>query len=45
MTAYEHPETDKMLSRVFNLAMSNHTTLIMKKILDIYEGSWFQRVS
>lgn len=45
MTAYEYPETDQMFSRVFNLAMSNHTTLIKKKILDIYEGSWLQRVS
>ncbi|KAK9270315.1 hypothetical protein L1049_025893 [Liquidambar formosana] len=29
---------DERFKRVFNQAMSNHTTLIMKKILDVYKG-------
>uniref|UniRef100_A0A2N9F5J4 caffeate O-methyltransferase n=1 Tax=Fagus sylvatica TaxID=28930 RepID=A0A2N9F5J4_FAGSY len=38
MTAFEYPATDKRFNRVFNQAMSNHTTLIMKKIVDVYKG-------
>ncbi|XP_057973991.1 caffeic acid 3-O-methyltransferase-like isoform X2 [Malania oleifera] len=38
MTAFEYPATDPRFNRVFNQAMSNHTTLIMKKILDAYRG-------
>lgn len=38
MTAFEYPGTDHRFNRVFNQAMSNHTTLIMKKILDVYKG-------
>ncbi|CAK7346897.1 unnamed protein product [Dovyalis caffra] len=38
MTAFEYPGTDQRFNSVFNQAMSSHTTLIMKKILDIYKG-------
>ncbi|KAL4596228.1 hypothetical protein ACB092_12G149300 [Castanea dentata] len=38
MTAFEYSGTDQRYNRVFNLGMSNHTTLIMKKILDVYKG-------
>ena len=38
MTAFEYPGTDQRFNRVFNEAMSNHTTLIMKRILEIYKG-------
>ncbi|XP_022748783.1 caffeic acid 3-O-methyltransferase-like [Durio zibethinus] len=38
MTAFEYPGTDQRFNRVFNQAMSNHTTLIMKKVLDVYKG-------
>lgn len=38
MTAFEYPETDERYNRVFNQAMSNHTTLILKKIFDVYKG-------
>ena len=38
MTAFEYPGTDQRFNRLFNEAMSNHTTLIMKKILDVYKG-------
>ncbi|XP_018817142.1 caffeic acid 3-O-methyltransferase-like [Juglans regia] len=38
MTAFEYPGTDERFNRVFNQAMSNHTNLIMKKILDVYKG-------
>ncbi|BFG19062.1 hypothetical protein CerSpe_053360 [Prunus speciosa] len=38
MTAFEYPETDERFNRVFNQAMSNHTTLILKKIFDVYKG-------
>ncbi|XP_059631810.1 caffeic acid 3-O-methyltransferase-like [Cornus florida] len=38
MTAFEYPGTDQRFNMVFNQAMSNHTTLIIKKILDIYKG-------
>ncbi|KAG7980730.1 hypothetical protein I3843_05G198500 [Carya illinoinensis] len=38
MTAFEYLGTDERFNRVFNQAMSNHTILIMKKILDVYKG-------
>jgi caffeic acid 3-O-methyltransferase len=38
MTAFEYPGTDQRFNRVFNQAMSSHTTLIMKKLLDVYKG-------
>ncbi|KAK6246224.1 hypothetical protein SCA6_009314 [Theobroma cacao] len=38
MTAFEYPGTDLRFNRVCNQAMSNHTTLIMRKILDVYKG-------
>ncbi|KAK7826129.1 caffeic acid 3-O-methyltransferase [Quercus suber] len=38
MTAFEYPGTDQRFNRVFNQAMSNHTTMMMKKILDVYKG-------
>ncbi|GLT85064.1 hypothetical protein SLE2022_032660 [Rubroshorea leprosula] len=38
MTAFEYPGIDQRFNMVFNQAMSNHTTWIMKKILDIYDG-------
>ena len=38
MTAFEYSGTDQRYNRVFNQGMSNHTTLIMKKILDVYKG-------
>ncbi|MFQ6623017.1 hypothetical protein Gotur_002445 [Gossypium turneri] len=38
MTAFEYPGTDQRFNRVFNEAMSNHTALIMRKIVDVYKG-------
>ncbi|KAJ0086306.1 hypothetical protein Patl1_08342 [Pistacia atlantica] len=38
MMAFEYLGTDQRFNRVFNQAMSNHTTLIMKKVLDVYKG-------
>ncbi|KAK6939889.1 Plant methyltransferase dimerization [Dillenia turbinata] len=38
MNAFEYPGIDPRFNRVFNQAMSNHTTLILKKILNIYAG-------
>ncbi|EEF42078.1 caffeic acid 3-O-methyltransferase [Ricinus communis] len=38
MIGFEYLGTDQRFKRVFNQAMSNHTTLIMKKILDVYKG-------
>ncbi|KAL2556389.1 Flavone 3'-O-methyltransferase 1 [Forsythia ovata] len=38
MTAFEYPGTNPRFNKVFNLAMSNHSTVIMKKILEIYKG-------
>ncbi|XP_048131092.1 caffeic acid 3-O-methyltransferase-like isoform X2 [Rhodamnia argentea] len=38
MTAFEYPAIDDRFNRVFNRAMSSHTTLIMTKILDLYRG-------
>ncbi|KAI6690918.1 hypothetical protein NL676_027746 [Syzygium grande] len=38
MTVFEYTAIDDRFNRVFNRAMSSHTTLIMKKILDVYGG-------
>ncbi|KAL6972182.1 Caffeic acid 3-O-methyltransferase 1 [Sarracenia purpurea var. burkii] len=38
MTAFEYPSTDPIFKRVFNQAMSNHSTMTMKKILETYQG-------
>ncbi|KAJ0024589.1 hypothetical protein Pint_07774 [Pistacia integerrima] len=38
MTTFEYQGTDQRFNWVFNQAMSNHTTLIMKKVLDVYKG-------
>ena len=38
MTSFEYLRTNQRFKRVFNEAMSNHTTLIMKRILQIYKG-------
>ncbi|WCJ43480.1 O-methyltransferase family protein [Euphorbia peplus] len=38
MTAFEYPATDERFNKVFNQAMSNHTTLILNKILHVYKG-------
>ncbi|KAJ0086001.1 hypothetical protein Patl1_07873 [Pistacia atlantica] len=38
MMTFEYPGTDQRFNWVFNQAMSNHTTLIMKKVLDVYKG-------
>ncbi|KAK6938395.1 Plant methyltransferase dimerization [Dillenia turbinata] len=38
MHAFEYLGTDPRFNRLFNQAMSNHTTLILKKILNIYTG-------
>ncbi|KAJ8626231.1 hypothetical protein MRB53_019538 [Persea americana] len=38
MTAFEYHGTDPRFNKVFNRAMSDHSTLIMKKILDTYKG-------
>lgn len=38
MTQFEYLGTDPRFNRVFNEAMSNHTALIMSKILDVYRG-------
>lgn len=38
MTAFEYHGTDPRFNKVFNQGMSNHSTIIMKKILEAYEG-------
>ncbi|KAL4332637.1 hypothetical protein GQ457_07G036530 [Hibiscus cannabinus] len=38
MNAFEYPGKDPRFNQVFNTAMKNHTTLVMKKILDAYKG-------
>nr|BAO79384.1 thujaplicatin O-methyltransferase [Anthriscus sylvestris] len=38
MDAFEYPAIDSRFNDVFNQAMYNHTTLIMKKILEVYAG-------
>ncbi|KAK6155461.1 hypothetical protein DH2020_009709 [Rehmannia glutinosa] len=38
MTAFEYHGTDLRFNKVFNQGMSNHSTILMKKILEIYDG-------
>ncbi|XVF39316.1 hypothetical protein PTKIN_Ptkin01aG0024800 [Pterospermum kingtungense] len=38
VTNFEYLGTDQRFNRVFNQAMSNHTTLIMNKVVDVYKG-------
>ncbi|KZV40955.1 caffeic acid 3-O-methyltransferase [Dorcoceras hygrometricum] len=38
MTAFEYHGTDPRFNKVFNQGMSNHSTIIMKEILDSYGG-------
>ncbi|KAI4335093.1 hypothetical protein L6164_013772 [Bauhinia variegata] len=41
--AFEYPSLDARFNEVFNTAMFNHTTIVMKKILEIYNG--FENIS
>ncbi|XP_015882844.3 cathecol O-methyltransferase 1 [Ziziphus jujuba] len=36
--AFEYPGLDHRFNQVFNTAMYNHTTIVIKKILDLYKG-------
>ncbi|KAK9280665.1 hypothetical protein L1049_014362 [Liquidambar formosana] len=36
--AFEYPGKDRRFNQVFNTAMYNHTTIIVKKILESYKG-------
>jgi caffeic acid 3-O-methyltransferase len=36
--AFEYPGFDPRFNQVFNTAMFNHTTIVMKNILDSYKG-------
>ncbi|GMI97421.1 caffeate O-methyltransferase 1, O-methyltransferase 1, O-methyltransferase 3 [Hibiscus trionum] len=38
MNSFEYPGTDPRFNQVFNTAMINHTTLVLSKILDNYNG-------
>ncbi|KDP32877.1 hypothetical protein JCGZ_12169 [Jatropha curcas] len=38
MTVFEYQGTDQRFNKVFNEAMSNHTSLIVKKIIKVYNG-------
>ena len=38
MGLFEVAEKDRNLANTFNQSMSNHTTIVMKKILEIYKG-------
>ncbi|KAL2226876.1 caffeic acid 3-O-methyltransferase 2 [Sesamum indicum] len=38
MTAFDYHGTDPRFNKVFNQGMSNHSTIIMKKILETYNG-------
>uniref|UniRef100_A0A2C9U2H8 O-methyltransferase C-terminal domain-containing protein n=1 Tax=Manihot esculenta TaxID=3983 RepID=A0A2C9U2H8_MANES len=38
MTAFEYLETDQRFNRLFNEGISSYTTLVVKKILDVYRG-------
>nr|prf caffeic acid O-methyltransferase [Stylosanthes humilis] len=38
MTAFEYHGTDPRFNKVFNKGMNDHTTITMKKILEIYTG-------
>nr|WME87918.1 O-methyltransferases [Ardisia japonica] len=38
MSAFEYHGTDQRFNKVFNNGMSNHSTITMKKILEVYTG-------
>ncbi|KAF4366479.1 hypothetical protein F8388_003717 [Cannabis sativa] len=38
MHAFEYPSLDQKFNQVFNKAMYNQTTLVLKKILEVYKG-------
>lgn len=38
MHAFEYPIVDPRFNDVFNNAMANCTTIVMKRVLEIYEG-------
>ncbi|KAK9997706.1 hypothetical protein SO802_022392 [Lithocarpus litseifolius] len=38
MHAFEYPDLDLRFNKVLNTAMFNHTTIVMKKILESYKG-------
>lgn len=38
MTAFEYHGKDARFNKVFNSGMFNHSTMTMKKILDMYDG-------
>ncbi|KAJ8633503.1 hypothetical protein MRB53_026839 [Persea americana] len=38
MNAFEYPATDPRFNNVFNKGMLNHTTIVMKEILETYKG-------
>lgn len=38
MHAFEYPGLDPRYNQVFNTAMYNYSTLVTKKILDLYKG-------
>ncbi|KAE8734767.1 Caffeic acid 3-O-methyltransferase [Hibiscus syriacus] len=38
MNAFEYPAKDPRFNQVFNTAMKNNTTLVMKNILNVYKG-------
>ncbi|GLJ55104.1 hypothetical protein SUGI_1182650 [Cryptomeria japonica] len=38
VNAFEYPAKDQRFNRVFNRAMDDHSTLMMGRILETYEG-------
>ncbi|GMH08820.1 hypothetical protein Nepgr_010660 [Nepenthes gracilis] len=38
MTAFEYHGTDLRFNKIFNNGMSNHSTITMKKLLEVYKG-------
>ncbi|KAF9600109.1 hypothetical protein IFM89_003656 [Coptis chinensis] len=38
MNSYQYPSTDPRFNHVFNKAMFNYTSIVMKKILETYKG-------
>lgn len=38
MSLFEYLGTDERLNRLFNDAMSDHSTIIMKEVLETYDG-------
>lgn len=36
--AFEYPDKDPRFNQIFNTAMINHTTIVMKKIVESYKG-------